>query len=329
LKAEETKVRKIATEEHFITQPLLDQLRERKIVRAKDAGRAGDPAIAATLLDLGERRIAEMDKAGIDMQVLSIGTGLEDLDAPTATVLARDANDRLADAVKKHPDRFAAFASLGYEDAVASAKELERAVKSLGFVGAKVNSNVKGEFLDERKYWPLWEAAAALGVPVYIHPREPAAEIVAKIGYPELTSAIWGYGADASLNALRLIFGGVFDAYPSLKIILGHLGEALPFWSWRIDNRWKRSGAKRPVRAPSEYLAANFWVTTSGMFGPQALTCVHQVLGAERILFAVDYPYESSEEGSRFIDNAPLSESDRAKICHGNAESLFRISPER
>ncbi len=318
-------MRKIAIEEHYTTRSLLDALRERGLVKPNTIGKPGDPVIDAKLLDMGAARLADMDAAGISMQVLMPASGLESLDSGTGAALAPEVNDELAAAVKKFPDRYAGFAGLAYGNAEASAKELERAVRRHGFVGAKVNSNVKGEYLDDKRFWPMWEAAESLGVPVYIHPRTPPAEIMGKIGYPELSSAMWGYAADASLNALRMIFGGVFDAYPKLKIILGHLGEGLPFWSWRIDNRWTRRGAKRPPRKPSEYLAQNFWVTTSGMFGFEALHCVQQVIGSDRILFAVDYPYEANDAGARFIDKAPLSEADRARICHANAERLLGI----
>jgi len=336
-------LKKIAIEEHFTTRAYQEALRSRKgfpRIEAVDDenGRKVDrlfrtpfssqPVSAqqtARLLDLGEGRLAEMDRDGIDMQVLMLaGPTVEELDLPGAAALARDINDELAAAVKKHPARLAGFASLAYEDPQGAARELERAMK-LGLKGAKINSHVKGEYLDQKKYWPLWEAAEQLGAPIYIHPKEPPEPLSALLGYPSLSGAMWGFMADTSLHALRLMCGGVFDEFPRLRIILGHLGEGLPFWMWRMDNRWTRRRHKTPQRKPGDYLLANFWVTTSGMFGQEAFDCVYRVLGPERILFAVDSPYESSEEGVRFIEQADIPANDKARICHLNAEKLLAL----
>jgi predicted TIM-barrel fold metal-dependent hydrolase len=323
-------MKKIAIEEHFTTRAVQDAQRASDTIPGTKARRPSTTELVGgglmgKLLDVGEGRIAEMDSAGIAMQVLSTTSGVEDFDRDTANALARDVNDELSEAVRRHPQRLAGFATLGYGDPQASAKELERAVTRLGLKGAKINSHVRGEYLDDRKYWPMWEAAESLDVPIYIHPKDPSEEIASKAGYPELVGASWGFSAVGSLSALRLIYSGLFDAHPGLKIILGHLGEGLAYWSWRIDNRWERRGRARPTGRPSEYLKRNFWVTTSGMFDSTAFSCVREVLGAERILFAVDYPFESSEEGAAFIDRVPLADAERAMICHGNAERLLRI----
>jgi predicted TIM-barrel fold metal-dependent hydrolase len=171
----------------------------------------------------------------------------------------------------------------------------------------------------------FWETVEKLGMPIYIHPRVPPKGMSDLLGYRALGDAMWGYMADASLHAMRLMCGGVFDAYPKLKIILGHLGEGIPFWLWRMDNRWARGKANTPKRRPGEYFNDNFHVTTSGMFGEEAFACVYRILGAEKILFAVDYPYESNEEAVKFIEEAKIPDSDREKICHSNAEKLFAL----
>ncbi len=337
-------MKKIAVEEHFTTQGYQKALRANKgypRIETVDDGKGGkserlfrtrsssQPVRGerqmGRLLDLGAGRLAEMDRDGIDMQVLMLaGPTVEEFDQASAAPLARDLNDELAAAVKKHPGRLAGFASLAYGDPNAAAKELERAVK-LGLRGAKINSHVGGRYLDGENYYPFWEAAEALGVPVYIHPKEPPEGMAQLLGYPALGGAMWGFMADTSLHALRLICGGVFDRYPKLKIVLGHLGEGIPFWLWRIDNVWSRGRRTTPKRPPGEYFRENFWVSTSGMFGEDAFACVHKVLGADRVLFAVDYPYESNEAGVAFMEKSAIPQADKEKICHGNAEKLFAL----
>ena len=330
-------MRKIALEEHFTTPSYLAQLRSRKNYPRLERGEDGTERLLRgpsqvlphldRLLDTGSGRLAEMDKAGIDMQVLSMsGPGVEELDLPTGIALAKQNNEELAEAIRKHPDRYSGFATLAYGDPRAAADELERAVKVLGLKGAKVNSHVGGEYLDNRKYWVLFEAAQGLGVPIYLHPKEPTQGVLdAMAPYPELTRAMWGYSVDGGLHAMRLICSGLFEAFPRLKIILGHLGEGIPFWLWRIDNRWLHAGRRSPARQPGHTFKQNFYVTTSGMFGVQAFLCVYQTLGAERILFAVDYPFESNEQAVRFIESLPIADSDKEKICCSNAERLLAL----
>ncbi len=200
----------------------------------------------------------------------------------------------------------------------------------MGLKGAKLNSHVRGETFDDPKFWPIFEQAEKLDVPIYLHPRNPPADqLKAYAGYPSLSGSLWGYGADLGLNVMKLACSGVFDRYPGLKILLGHLGEALPFWLWRIENRWEheaaQSGMKKPLRNPAEYIRRNFWVTTSGMFAQAPLLCAHSVLGPDRILFAVDYPYESNREAARFLEELPLPAPDKARISHRNAEELLGL----
>ncbi len=338
-------MRKIGFEEHFFTPGHIKYLRRHKgyprLERIKDA-KHGEvdclmrmpgssqviwPQLMERLLDIGKGRIAEMDKNGIDLQVLSMaGPGVEELDAKDAAALARSVNNELAEAMQAYPGRFVGLATVAYGDPLGAADELERAVTKLGFKGAKVNSHVRGEYLDQRKYWPFWERAERLGVPVMLHPKDPPAGMLSALDtYPGLTQAAWGFALDAGSHALRLIASGLFDAHPKLKIILGHLGEAIPFWMARVDNHWVRSPGSLIKKLPSEYFRQNFVVTTSGMFQHPQFQCTYQILGADQICFAVDYPYESMPDGSKFIDEVKIAEADRHKICHANAEALLGL----
>ncbi|MFC1861352.1 amidohydrolase family protein, partial [Chloroflexota bacterium] len=318
----------IAIEEHFWTDELRDYLYSKQ-----EGGRVWlDADIADRLSDVGEGRIREMDENGIDMQVLCMASGLESIDASEATAMACNINDRLSVVIKEHPERFSGFAALAPQDPDAAASELERAVKELGLKGAKINSHVRGEHLDNEKYWAIFESAEKLGVPIYIHPRRPSTDMLKLYeNYPVLTGSIWGFAADTGLHAMKLIFSGVFDKYPGLKIILGHLGEAVPFWLGRIDNRWEKEKGASDInntklkKKPGQYFKENFFVTTSGMFWQPPLLCTYMVLGAEKILFAVDYPYESNRDAVELIDAMTICDSDKEKICHLNAERLLSL----
>ena len=237
--------------------------------------------------------------------------------------------------IDKHPDRFASFATLALQDPAASADELERAVKELGPKGTMIFSNIGGQYLDNQKFWIILERAEELGVPIYLHPGPPSDDMAAPyMTYPILTGAMWGYSAGTGLHAMRLIISGIFDKYPGLKIILGHLGEGIPYYLWRIDNIWLKqmdraeapdSSAIKLQRTPTQYFKDNFYITTSGMFWPPALQFANSVLGADDILFAVDYPPESNITAVQFIDAAPVSDDDKEKICHLNAEKLLDL----
>lgn len=275
-----------------------------------------------------EQRLRDMDEAGIEMQVLSVGNPISaEPDSSVALAWARRINDDLAQLVNKYPDRFAAFARITWPEPAAAVGELERAVKELGLKGVKVDSHINGEYLDNKKYWPIFEKAEELDVPVYIHPREPSPDMIKPyLAYPGLPFAMWGYAAEAGLHAVRLICSGLFDEFPQLKIILGHMGEGLPFWLWRLDNMWQRSQlAEQRKRTPGEYFKDNFFVSTSGMFSQPALMCTYLALGADNILFAVDYPSESAVEAVQFMDTAPICASDKEKIYHLNTEKLLRL----
>lgn len=282
------------------------------------------------LLDLGAGRLARMDASGIDMQVLSLGSpGVQNFDRDTAVRLAALANDRLAAAVAAHPTRFAGLATFAPQDPAAAVRELERAVRGLGLKGALVNSHTAGEYLDAPKYRPIFEALQALDVPLYIHPREPGRTLGGPaLDLPGFTVG-WGFGVETGTHALRLISSGLFDEFPRLRIVLGHLGETLPFVLQRIDGRFRFERGMFPgkalKRAPGDYFRENFYVTTSGMNFAAPLRATIEVLGIERVLFAIDDPFEDQDGEVRAFDALPLTATERRKICDENVARVFRL----
>jgi 2,3-dihydroxybenzoate decarboxylase len=277
------------------------------------------------LKDIEQVRLPLMNESGITMQVLNANypgySGQGDADAVIATI--RKINDGLAETVKKYPDRFAAFASLPLWDPKAAANELERTVTQLGFKGTMIKGSTNGEYYDQQKFWVLWERAEGLGVPIYLHPAEPSPDYQ---GHPELKGPIWSWGVETATHALRIVGSGVFDAFPKATLILGHLGESLPFLLGRFDEGYVMS--HKPVKLKklfSQYIQDNIVVTTSGKYRPEALLCTIAALGADRVLFAVDYPWVTPEDGVACVENTPLSDSDREKIYHLNAERLLRL----
>jgi predicted TIM-barrel fold metal-dependent hydrolase len=321
----------IALEEHFETPmhveayPATPRRARNMADRSKQLGHD----INTELLDIGASRLAAMDAAGIDMQVLSLTMpGTQGVPADKAIPMARDANDRMHEAVKAHPTRFQAFAALPTADPAAAVKELERAVTKLGFKGTMINSHTGGTFLDDKKYWGIFECAAALGVPVYLHPRDPHPNVLKTYfeGYEDLAFAAWGFAMEACSHFLRLVFSGVFDAYPKLTMILGHLGEGLPFWLERLNDHTldatKRRGLKKTA---AEYLRENLVVTCSGQFSQPAFLCTLMALGVDNLLFSVDWPYEANTTAVEFFKNVALSDEDKAKIAHRNAERVLRL----
>jgi len=281
------------------------------------------------LCDMGKGRLEMMDRYGIDAQIVSlVSPGVQVFEPAAGTSLAREYNNRLAAASKDNPGRFIGLASIAPQNPNEAADELERAVHDLGFKGGIINSHTKGEYLDDRKYWAIFERAQKLDVPIYLHPRAPSPDMMKPFtGYPMLDSAMWGFSAEAGLHSMRLICSGLFDEFPRLKIVLGHLGETIPFVLARIDNRWSVAPfPKKLKKLPGQYFKENFVVSTSGMNeDPAALVFTISVLGAESIMFAVDYPMEDMESAVKFIDSAPISEKDREKICHTNAERVFSL----
>lgn len=321
----------IAIEEHFTT-PFYRQkvhANEFRNFYLSSRGEQLGHNIVDELADLGGKRLAHMDAAGVDVQVLSFGSpGPQGFGAEIAIPMARDANDLLFEAVKAHPDRFAGFAALPTADPDAAADELERTVTKLGFKGTMIHGHTQGSFLDDRKYWVIFERAQALGVPIYLHPTlaHPNAMTSYFEGYEELARAGWGFAIDTSCHFLRIVFAGVFDAYPDLKIILGHLGEGLPFAMHRLNDHTYRAAARLGLqKTPLQYLKDNMLVTTSGNWYEPAFLCTLLALGADNILFAVDWPYEPNTVGIEFLKKLSISDLDREKIAHLNAERILRM----
>jgi 2,3-dihydroxybenzoate decarboxylase len=291
--------------------------------------------IRPRLTDFSEYRLSEMDNAGIDIQVLSLTVpGLQvDIDPGLARDNARFANEYLAKAIGEHPDRFRGFAALPLQDPAAAAAELERAVTQDGVCGALVNDCVYGpggRYLDAPEYDELWSALESLGVPLYLHPGAPPADHWRVIeGRPELYGATWSWAAEVSGHALRILFSGVFDRHPGATLILGHMGEFLPFQRSRLDSRYATLATLATTalkRMPSEYLGTNIVFTNSGVFSPAVMLGTVLEVGADALMFSVDYPYESSYQAVKGFEQTTLSATDREKIAHGNAERLLRIS---
>jgi 5-carboxyvanillate decarboxylase len=287
------------------------------------------PPLLRRLLDWDRERIPIMDESGVDVHVLSLTSpGVQTFSADFATNLATLANDRLAEAIRKHPMRFAGLASFAPQDPKRAAKEIERAINKLRLNGIIVNSHTNGEYLDNRKFWPVFEAANATNAAIYIHPRnmpDPCSFMVhADV---DLSGALWGFQMETGLHAMRLIVSGVFDQFPNLKIVLGHMGEALPYWLYRIDYMYRAytRGQSKLKKMPSQYVKDNFLITTSGMNTHPVLKYCNEVLGPDNIMFAIDYPYQESAEAANFMNSAPLPAAHCEKIAHGNAERVFHI----
>lgn len=283
--------------------------------------------------DLGERRLSDMDATGIDMQLLLLtAPGVQVFDAATATALAISTNDQLAATIRQHPSRYAGLAAVAPQAPQAAAKELERCVNQLGLKGVVINSHTQGEYLDDEKFWDIFAAAEALDVPVYIHPNTPSPQMIEPFLSRGLDAAIYGFAAETGLHALRLIVSGVFDRFPKLKVVLGHLGEGLPYWLYRIDFmhagivRSNRSEGVKPLKKkPSDYLRENFYYTTSGMPWEPSISFVQKLMGYDRVLYAMDYPYQYVAEEVTAMDNLPLSAEQKKMFFQTNAEALFKL----
>jgi len=289
------------------------------------------PALAERLNDLTNLRIKEMDEAGIDMQVISHGApSAQKLPAEGAAALVRGVNDRLAAACAANPKRFAAFAALPSNDPKAAADELERCVTRHGMKGAMMHGLSGGVFLDDKRFWPIYERAERLDVPIYFHPATPDARVgevyyndYAK-DFPMVVRAAWGYTVETATTAIRMVLSGVFDKHPKLKVVLGHLGETLPFLVWRVDHAIARPGASRKISF-RDVFCNNFWITTSGNFSNPALMCCVQEMGVDRILFAIDWPFVVNPPGVEWMKTVPLCDEDKAKILSGNAKRLLKL----
>ncbi|MBU4610091.1 amidohydrolase [Achromobacter sp. GG226] len=338
--------RRIATEEAWTTPEIMQRYQQ-----MLERGDHGDPGFASLwgffatsqtprardlyerVQDLEARRLADMDATGIDMQLLMLtAPGVQMFDPDTACALAASTNDQLAETVRRHPSRFAGLAAVAPQAPQAAAAELERAVTRLGLKGVVINSHVNGEYLDDEKFWDIFAAAEALDVPVYIHPNTPSPQMIEPFLSRCLDAAIYGFAAETGLHVLRLIVAGVFDRFPRLKMVLGHLGEGLPYWLYRVDFmhggivRANRSPGVKPLqRAPSEYLRENFHYTTSGMCWEPAITYVQQLMGHDRVMYAMDYPYQFVKEEVDAMDALPLTPAQKHAFFQGNAERVFKL----
>jgi len=310
----------IALEEHYLDPELAALLEAEFPVPA---------ALAKTLEDVGEGRIAAMDEAGIDVQILShCPPGMESFSADRALGISRRLNDRLKSIVETHPTRFAAFAALPTAAPEDAADELERCVEKLGFKGALLNGLTQGQFLDDKRFWPIFERAEALGVPLYLHPSFPHRAVVDAYyrdyatSHPMFQWAAWGFTVEVGTQSIRLVLSGVFDAYPNLQFITGHMGETVPHLLYRIDETLARGAPDLHFR---EVYSSHFHVTTSAFFSDAALRMVIDELGIDRVMFSVDYPFASNLEGADWVRKVPLSDTDRRKIQSENARKLLRI----
>lgn len=311
----------IALEEHYWDQEVVGAF-------AGESGRKTETS--KRLYDLGELRLKEMDEAGIDIQVLSHASpSAQMLPEDIAVDVTRRANDRLHTAIDAHPKRFVAFAMLPTSDPSAAADELERTVVKLGFKGALISGLSHGQFVDDKRFWPIFARAEKLDVPIYLHPSTPHPTVVDVYykdyikDFPLLARSAWGFTVETGTQAIRMVLSGVFDAYPRLKIILGHLGETLPFLLWRIDQSLSRPGQK-PLSFRNVF-CSNFYVTTSGNFSNPALLCCMMEMGIDRILFAVDWPLVNNLPATRWMETVPLCTEDKAKILGSNAMRLLHL----
>ena len=338
--------KRIATEEAWCTKELLDRYQ-----LLLDRGDHGDPGfqnlwgffgksqsprardLYERIQDTGARRLADMDAAGIDMQLLMLtAPGVQMFAPDEACALASSSNDQLAQTIRSHPDRFCGLAAFAPHAPEAAAREIERSVRQLGLKGALVNSHTQGRYMDDAFFWPIFEACEALDVPLYIHPNSPSPQMVEPFLSRCLDAAIYGFQAETGLHALRLIVSGLFDRFPKLKIVLGHLGEGLPFWLYRIDFmhagivRAGRSPGAQPLqRKPSDYLRENFFYTTSGMPWEPAISFVQQQMGFDRVMYAMDYPYQYVTEEVQAMDALPLTAEQKKMFFQTNAERVFRL----
>ena len=323
-------MRTITLEEHFATPAFLEGPGRKLKEQAEGFGGRG-AAVLEQLCDLGDKRVAEMDAANIDVQVLSLTSpGLEQLEGAEAVALAREANESLANAVRNHPARFAGFASLPTAAPDASAAELEHAIRDYGFKGAVINGHIQGRYLDDRFFWPILERAEALNVPIYLHPTQPPKSVInaSYSGFSQIVTELlsgpgWGWHIETAIHLIRIILGGTFDRFPRFQILIGHMGEALPFMLPRLDTmNLSVTKLNRPISA---YLRENVYYTFSGFnYTPAFLNLLLEV-GVDRIMFSADYPYQSMSQARAFLDRLPVSTVDRERIAHRNAELLLML----
>ncbi|MGB6535621.1 MAG: amidohydrolase family protein [Xanthobacteraceae bacterium] len=316
-------IRKIALEEHFLSPGIVEYWRPTMSEVPRDRAEY----FFSHLTDFADLRLQSMESAGIERAVLSIaGPGVQaERDAATATRRAHESNDFLAREIAKRPDRYSGFAHLAMQDPRGAADEIERCVRDLKFCGAMINGHTHGQYLDHPSLHSFWERAEALDAPIYIHPIDPVSPSPALAGVAGLRRATWEWGFETGSHALRLVFSGHFDRFPKAKVMLGHLGETLPFLLWRFDSRAKFYGLKL-AKSPSDYIRGNIVVTTSGMCSAEPLDCTLAALGADRVMFAADHPFETAGEAGEFLDRVSLAEPLRADIAFNNAARYLGLN---
>jgi len=316
---------KIALEEHFLTPDFVEYFAETYPNISPEIARRG----LAVLPDLGEKRIAVMDQNQIDFAVLSLaGPGVQvEKDAAVALRKSKSANDFLAGEIQKHPSRYGGFAHLAMQNPVEAANELERSMRDLNFQGAMINGQTNGEYLDLDKYSVFWERAAALEAPIYLHPANLVDHPAIYAGHSELWGPVCSWAFETAAHALRLVFAGVFERYPKARLVLGHMGETLPFSLWRFDSRWPIShrGSMTLPQLPSFYIKRNIAITTSGVCSDASLRCALDAMGEDNVMFSVDYPFEKTEVAAQFIEEAKISENERIKVASDNAKRILRL----
>jgi len=344
IKKREKAIEKIDLEAHFYTKEyvktLLDsrefprfeenkQIGTRRLWYSSDVSQPFGDTRLNKLLDLDKERLKDMKTIGVTMQVLSLSApGLEQFKGSTGKILSKKINDELSKTVEKYPDKFIGFAALAPQNPGEAADELERAVKELGLKGWLTHSNIGGTYLDDPKYWVLLDKAERLDVPVYLHPTVSAISELRTYGFA-LAGPLLGFGLETAMCMMRLILSGVFDRYPKLTFILGHLGETIPFLLNRIDFGYTMAESEikiKLVKKPSTYFRDNVFICTSGDFEKPVYMCTHQITGADKMLFATDYPYEDLKESGQRIEALPLSKDHREKIYCLNAQKLLHLS---
>jgi 2,3-dihydroxybenzoate decarboxylase len=324
--AGEHQIGKIALEEHFMVPDFVEYFAETYPNISPEVAKLG----LAALQDLGDRRIEIMDQHRVGFAVLSIsGPGVQvEKDPAKAQKRAKEVNDFLAREIQKRPKRYGGFAHLAMQNPAEAANELERCVKDLGFQGAMINGQTNGEYLDLDKYSVFWERVAALEAPIYLHPGNPIDHPAMYSGHPELWGPVCSWAFETGAHALRLVFGGVFERYPKVRVILGHMGETLPLNLWRFDSRWLIShrGSMTLAETPSFYIKRNIAITTSGVCSDVSLRCALDSMGENNVMFSVDYPFEKTELAAQFIETARVTDTERIKVASENAKRILRIN---